>query len=322
MSRILTGIQSSGRPHLGNLLGAIIPAIKMSEEPNNESFFFIADLHSLTSLKDAGKRKEYVNSIAAAWLAFGFNANKNVFWRQSQVPAHTELAWYLNCVTPFPMLSNSVTFKDKIEKLSDVNVGLFTYPVLQAADILLYNADFVPVGKDQQQNLEISRDLATRFNNQFGETFVIPEAKISEEVMIIPGTDGTKMSKSYNNYIDIFLPEKELLKVIKTIKTDSRALEEPKDPETDIVFKLFSLIGTSEETEILRKKYLEGNFGYGHAKQALQEIILEKYAEPRRIYNYYIDNEKELNEILMTGEKKAREISSIVLNKVKEKLGF
>ena len=322
MSRILTGIQSSGRPHLGNLLGAIIPAIKMSERPENESFFFIADLHSLTTLKDGEKRKEHVNSIAAAWLAFGFDAEKNVFWRQSKVAAHTELAWYLNCIAPFPMLSNAVTFKEKAEKLSDINVGLFTYPVLQAADILLYDADYVPVGKDQQQNLEISRDLASMFNRQFGETFVVPEAKINEEVMTVPGTDGAKMSKSYNNYIDIFLPEKELLKVIKTIKTDSKQLEEPKDPDTDIVFKLFSLIADTEETKGLRQKYLEGNFGYGHAKQALYELILKKYTSQREIFNSYMENTRELENILVKGEEKAREISAVVLNKVKSKLGF
>jgi tryptophanyl-tRNA synthetase len=322
MSRILTGIQSSGQPHLGNLLGAILPAIEMSNEPGNESFFFIADMHSLTTIKDGGLRRQYVQAVAAAWLACGFDADKNTFWRQSHVPAHAELAWLLNCFTPYPMLANATAFKEKSEKLSDVNVGLFTYPVLQAADILLYDADFVPVGKDQQQNLEITRDLAEKFNTRYGETFVVPKAKISEEVMTIPGTDGQKMSKSYHNYIDVFLPEKDLLKAIKTIKTDSTPLEEPKNPNTDITFKLFSLIAEAEKTEALREKYEAGNFGYGHAKQALYEVVIEKFAEPRRLFDYYLKNLPELERELQKGEEKANLIANRTLAKVKEKLGF
>ena len=325
MSRILTGIQSSGRPHLGNLLGAILPAIELANQPENESFFFIADLHSLTSLKDGAKRREYTYAVAAAWLACGFDATKNTFWRQSRVPAHTELAWHLNCFAPFPMLFNATTFKEKSENLADVNVGLFAYPVLQAADILLYDADFVPVGKDQQQHLEITRDLARSFNFQYGEAvFVVPEARIDEAVKVIPGTDGIdrKMSKSYHNYIDIFLPEKELLKVIKTIKTDSTPLEEPKNPEIDVTFKLFSLVATPEQTATLREKYLAGGFGYGHAKQALFEVLLDKFAEPRRIFNHYLENLPELEKILQQGEEKARDISGKTLQRVREKLGF
>ena len=210
--RILTGIQASGRPHLGNILGAIRPAIKLSKNPANDSFLFIADLHTLTSLKDGKVLKENTYAIAAAWLACGFDADKNYFYRQSRLAGyHTELMWYLNCFTPFPMLANATSFKDKSEKLSDVNVGLFTYPVLQAADIMLYDANLVPVGKDQRQHLEMSRDLGNAFNRQYGDnTLVIPEAKIDEAVMTIPGIDGQKMSKSLNNYIDIFLPENEL----------------------------------------------------------------------------------------------------------------
>ncbi|MFM7859697.1 MAG: tryptophan--tRNA ligase, partial [Flammeovirgaceae bacterium] len=209
MSRILTGIQSSGRPHLGNLLGAIIPAIKLSQQSGNESFFFIADLHSLTTIKDARQRIENVNAVAAAWLAFGFDTEKNLLYRQSRIPEVCELAWYLSCFTPFPMLANAHSFKDKSERLADVNAGLFTYPVLMTADIILYDAHFVPVGKDQRQHLEMARDIATSFNNLYGETFVVPEALIEESVMTIPGTDGQKMSKSYGNIIDIFLPDKE-----------------------------------------------------------------------------------------------------------------
>ncbi|HLT74592.1 MAG TPA: tryptophan--tRNA ligase, partial [Ohtaekwangia sp.] len=263
MARILTGIQSSGRPHLGNLLGAIIPAIELSKRPGNESFFFIADLHSLTTIKDSETRTNNVRAVAAAWLAFGFDIEKNYLYRQSRIPEVCELTWYLNCLTPFPMLANAHSFKDKSEKLSDVNAGLFTYPVLMTADIILYDAHFVPVGKDQRQHLEIARDIATAFNNQYGETFVVPEAKIEETVMTIPGTDGQKMSKSYGNIIDIFLPEKELLKQIKTIITDSTPLEEPKNPDTDNVFAIYSLLATPEQKQALREKYLAGNYGYG-----------------------------------------------------------
>ncbi|HTE34589.1 MAG TPA: tryptophan--tRNA ligase, partial [Chryseolinea sp.] len=236
MARILTGIQSSGKPHLGNLLGAIIPAIQLSRTPGNESFFFIADLHSLTSIKDAKTRVENVQSVAAAWLAFGFDIEKNFLYRQSRIPEVCELTWYLSCITPFPMLANAHSFKDKAERLSDVNAGLFTYPVLMTADILLYDANFVPVGKDQRQHLEMARDIATTFNGLYGETFVVPEPKIEDAVMTIPGTDGQKMSKSYGNIIDIFLSDKALWQQIKSIKTDSTPIELPKDPTQDNVF--------------------------------------------------------------------------------------
>lgn len=322
MSRILTGIQSSGRPHLGNILGAIQPAIALSEKPDNESFFFIADLHSLTTIKDGEKRKEYTYAVAAAWLAFGFNTEKNVFWRQSRVPAHTELAWHLSCFTPYPMLANATSFKDKSEKLSDVNAGLFTYPVLQAADILLYDANFVPVGKDQQQHLEMTRDMATAFNRHYGEVLVLPEARIDENVMTIPGIDGQKMSKSYNNYIDIFLPEKQLRKVVMSIVTDSTPLEAPKNPDTDNVFRLYALLANPEETAALREKYLAGNYGYGHAKQELFELLVRKYAREREIFTYYMNNLPELEKRLEEGEIKARHIAEGVLQRVRAKLGF
>lgn len=322
MARILTGIQSSGRPHLGNLLGAIIPAIELSKNEKNESFFFIADLHSLTTIKDGEKRKEYTFAVAAAWLACGFDTTKNTFWRQSQVPAHTELAWHLSCFTPFPMLANAHSFKDKSERLADVNAGLFTYPVLQAADILLYDANFVPVGKDQQQHLEMTRDLANAFNRQYGDIFVVPEAKISEEVMIIPGTDGQKMSKSYNNTIDIFLPDKELKKQVLSIVTDSTPLEEPKNPDTCNVFKIYALLATPTQIAEMREKYLGGNYGYGHAKTALFELIKERFAKERQIFDYYMAHLPELNSKLEEGENKAKIVSQNTLDKVRSKLGF
>jgi len=322
MTRILTGIQSSGRPHLGNLLGAIIPAIKLSKDPNNESFFFIADLHSLTSIKDSKTRVEHVRAVAAAWLAFGFDVEKNFLYRQSRIPEVCELTWYLNCFTPFPMLANAHSFKEKSDRLADVNAGLFTYPVLMTADIILYDAEIVPVGKDQKQHLEITRDIATAFNNQYGQTFVVPEAKIEEQVMTIPGTDGQKMSKSYGNIIDIFLPDKELLKQIKSIISDSTPLEQPKDPSKDTTFTLYSLLATPEQREAMRQKYLAGNYGYGHAKQELYELILEKFAEERKAFAFYYNNPEELEKKLTQGEEKARVIAHSVLSRVRKHLGY
>jgi tryptophanyl-tRNA synthetase len=322
MTRILTGIQSSGRPHLGNLLGAIIPAIKLSKQSGNDSFFFIADLHSLTTIKDAKTRVDNVNAVAAAWLAFGFDVERNYLYRQSRIPEVCELAWYLNCFAPFPMLANAHSFKDKADRLSDVNAGLFTYPVLMTADIILYNANIVPVGKDQRQHVEMARDIATAFNNQYGETFVIPEVKIEEEVMTIPGTDGQKMSKSYGNIIDIFLPEKELLKTIKSIVSDSTALEAPKNPDQDTTFKIYSLLASPDQIAELRKKYLAGNFGYGHAKQELYDLIIQKFAKERELFNFYFTNPDELDKKLKQGEDKARIIANETLKKVRTKIGF
>ncbi len=322
MARILTGIQSSGKPHLGNLLGAIIPAIKLSEQAGNDSFFFIADLHSLTTIKDAETRTANVRAVAAAWLAFGFDIEKNYLYRQSRIPEVCELTWYLSCLTPFPMLANAHSFKDKSERLSDVNAGLFTYPVLMTADIILYDANFVPVGKDQKQHLEMARDIATAFNNLYGETFVVPEPKIAEEVMTIPGTDGQKMSKSYGNIIDIFLPDKELRKQVLSIVTDSTPLEEPKNPDTDNVYAIYSLMATEEQKASMRAKYLAGNYGYGHAKQELFELIISKYKQEREAYNFYMSNLSELDKRLEQGEAKARVVAHAVLDRVRKKLGF
>lgn len=322
MSRILTGIQSSGKPHLGNLLGAIIPAIELSKKTGNDSFLFIADLHSLTTIKDAEERIENVRAVAAAWIAFGFDVDKNCFYRQSRIPEVCELTWYLSCFTPYPMLANAHSFKDKADRLADVNAGLFNYPVLMTSDIVMYDAEFVPVGKDQQQHLEIARDIATSFNARYGETFVIPEAKIDDSIMTIPGTDGQKMSKSYNNTIDIFLPDNDLKKQILSIVTDSTPLEEPKNPNTDNVFGLYKLLGTEEQTEALRQKYLAGNFGYGHAKQALFELIIEKFKKERETFNYYMNNPDELEKKLEQGEDKARIVAQEVLSRVRKKLGY
>jgi len=322
MARILTGIQSSGRPHLGNLLGAIIPAIRLSQQPGNESFFFIADLHSLTTIKDAAQRVANVNAVAAAWLAFGFDVDKNLLYRQSRIPEVCELTWYLNCITPFPMLANAHSFKDKSDRLADVNAGLFTYPVLMTADIILYDANYVPVGKDQRQHLEMARDIANSFNVMYGETFVLPEASIQEEVMTVPGTDGQKMSKSYGNIIDIFLPDKELRKQIMSIVTDSTPIEAPKNTDTDNVFAIYKLIATDKQTESLKQKYHAGNYGYGHAKQELFELIINKYSRERELFNHYMNNLGDLEKQLEHSEEKARIIARTLLQKVRKKLGY
>jgi tryptophanyl-tRNA synthetase len=322
MAKILTGIQSTGTPHLGNLLGAILPAIQMAKNPDNESFLFIADLHSITQIKNGAELRQNTYSVAAAWLACGLDTNRVVFYRQSDVTETTELAWYLSCFFPFQRLTLAHSFKDKADRLDDVNAGLFSYPMLMAADILLYDANFVPVGKDQLQHIEITRDVASKFNHQIGETFVLPEAKIDEQIMIIPGTDGQKMSKSRNNFINIFVDDKSLLKQIKSIETDSTPLEEPKNPDSCNVFALYKLIGSEEEIADLRAKYEAGNYGYGHAKQALYDLMVVKFASEREKYNYYINNLEEVDKLLLEGASKARKVAQGVLTRVREKLGY
>jgi len=322
MTRVLTGIQSSGKPHLGNILGAIQPAINLSKTQKEESLLFIADLHSLTTIKDPKERQENTKAVAAAWLAFGLDTNKSIFYRQSKVTEVCELAWYLNCLTPYPMLANAHSFKDKSDRLSDVNSGLFTYPVLMAADILLYDANIVPVGKDQKQHLEITRDIAKIFNNQYGETFVMPEARIDEHLMTIPGTDGQKMSKSYGNIIDLFLPEKKLKKNVMGIITDSTPLEEPKDPDICNVFNIYKTIANEEQIAQMRKNYTGGNFGYGHAKTELFELLLTNFSEERKLYNHYMDNEEELERALIEGENKAKDIAQAVLTRARKNIGY
>ncbi len=320
MSRVLTGIQSSGVPHLGNILGAIEPAIELSK--NNESLFFIADLHALTTIKQASKLKYNSLHTAAAWLACGLNTKNSIFYRQSDVKQVTELMWYLNCITPYPMLANAHSFKDKMNRLSDVNAGLFTYPVLMAADIILYDANVVPVGKDQLQHLEMTRDLAGKFNHVFGETFIIPEISINDNTMIIPGTNGHKMSKSYNNCINVFLPEKLLKKQVMSILTDSKSLEEKKDPLKCNIYNIYKMIATNEEQEKLKAKYLNGGYGYGHAKTELLDLILNRYKSQRATFNKLINDPHYIEEELQKGAKRAREIAEHVISRVKSKLGL
>ena len=322
MARILTGIQSTGTPHLGNLLGAIIPAIELSRDPKNESFFFIADLHSFTTIRDPKLIRENTYATAAAWLSFGFDTEKNLFYRQSDVSEVCELNWYLNCFAPFNRLKLAHSFKEKSDRTNDVNSGLFTYPVLMAADILLYDANIVPVGKDQLQHLEITRDIASRINHIFPGTLILPEVKIDENVMLIPGTDGQKMSKSYNNIIDIFLSEKKLRKQIMGIKTDSIPIEKPKNPDRCNVFKIFKLLASKEQSEKLKAKYIEGNFGYGEAKKELFNLVCKKYKNERVKYNYFMENKEILDLELSKGAKKARQIAIQVLSRVRSNIGY
>jgi tryptophanyl-tRNA synthetase len=322
MSRILTGIQSTGTPHLGNLLGAIIPAIEMSKNNDNESFLFIADMHSLTQIKNGAELRENTYSVAATWLAFGLDVEKTVFYRQSDVPEVAELSWYLSCFYPYQRLMLAHSFKDKADRLSDVNSGLFTYPMLMAADILLYDAEKVPVGKDQMQHIEMTRDVAGRFNHQMGETLVLPEVIIQKDSMLIPGTDGEKMSKSRNNTINLFLTDKQLRKQIMGIETDSTPLEEPKNPDTCNAFALYKLLASDTQITDMKVNYLAGNYGYGHAKQALFELICEKFKLERERYNYFMENKSEIDAQLKIGAEKARKVAQVVLKRVRDKVGY
>ncbi|WP_343635165.1 tryptophan--tRNA ligase [Fluviicola sp.] len=322
MARVLTGIQSTGTPHLGNLLGAILPAIEMAKDQQNDSFLFIANLHTLTQIKDAELMRENTYSTAAVWLACGLDPELTTFYRQSDVAEVTELMWHLLCFFPYQRLTLAHSFKDKADYLSDVNAGLFTYPILMAADILLYDAEVVPVGKDQQQHLEISRDVAVKFNLKMGETFVLPDAKINEATQIIPGTDGEKMSKSRNNTINIFLPEKQLKKQVMSIVTDSKGLEEPKDPDTCHIFRLYELLASPSEIKTMRANYLGGNYGYGHAKNSLLELILTKFSTEREKYDALMADKSQIDKALEIGASKARTIAQETLKRVRSKVGY
>ncbi|WP_282054040.1 tryptophan--tRNA ligase [Maribacter luteus] len=322
MARILTGVQSTGVPHFGNIMGAILPAIQMAQDPKNESFLFIADMHSLTQIKNGEELRNNTYAVAATWLACGLDINKTVFYRQSDVPQTTELSWYLSCFFPYQRLTLAHSFKDKAGRLEDVNAGLFTYPMLMAADILLYDAEYVPVGKDQLQHLEITRDVAARFHSKLGETFIMPEAKIQDNAMIIPGTDGKKMSKSSGNLINLFQTDKKLRKQIMGIETDSTPMEDPKNPDTDNVFALYKIIASDSQIEEMRANYLGGNYGYGHAKQALYEVLLERFGEIREKYDYYINHLEEVDKALDLGAVKARKVADDVILRVRTKLGY
>lgn len=322
MARILTGVQSTGVPHMGNVLGAIQPAIKMAENDENESFLFIADLHSLTQIKDGDVMRDNTYATAAAWLACGLDTDKTIFYRQSDVPQTSELSWYLSCFFPYQRLTLAHSFKDKADRLDDVNAGLFTYPMLMAADILLYDAEFVPVGKDQKQHIEMTRTVAEKFNNQMGETFVLPEESIQEDTMLVPGTDGTKMSKSKGNTINFFLPKKQLKKQIFSIVTDSTPLEDPKDPDVCNAYKIYAFLANESQIATMRENYAAGGWGFGHTKKAILELILENYADVRERFDYYMENKEELDAILQKGAEKAALVANGVLKRVRSKIGY
>ena len=323
MARILTGVQSTGVPHLGNLLGAILPAVHMANQPGNDSFLFIADLHSFTTIRDPELLRENTHATAAAWLACGYDTDQGVFYRQSDVPEVTELAWYLGCFMPYSRLQLAHSFKDKADRLEQVNGGLFYYPVLMAADILLYDSHIVPVGKDQKQHLEFTRDMAEAMNRAYGEdTLVVPEAKIDEQVMTIPGIDGQKMSKSYNNTIVLFQDDKALKKQIMAIETDSTPLEAPKNPDVSTIFRLYALVASPEQTAAMRNNYLAGNYGYGHAKKELLELLMTRFAKERETFTHYMNHRDELDSKLAEGAAKAREVASGVLDRVRKKIGY
>ncbi len=321
MSRVLTGIQSSGKPHLGNILGAILPAIELADAQKEPAYFFIADLHALTTIRNKDLLREYTYAVAASWIACGLDTERHVFFRQSEVPEVCELAWYLGCLTPYPMLANAHSFKEKSSNLAEVSAGLFTYPILMAADILLYQADLVPVGKDQKQHLEITRDVAGIFNRIYGETFKLPEPVFKDEVMVLPGIDGRKMSKSYNNTIDPFVEPKALEKCIRQIITDSTPVEAPKDPEKCTVFKLYSVVAPPQAVEDLRQQYLQGGLGYGQAKQRLFEVLNERFARQRERYQELIRDKNRLETILRQGAEKARSTATATLRIVRERIG-
>ena len=322
LKRMLTGVQSTGVPHLGNILGAIIPAIDFSKKENIETFLFIADFHSLTQIKNSEELKRNTLSTAAAWLACGLNPNKTIFYRQSDVPQVSELAWYLSCFFPFNRLSLAHSFKDKKDRLDDVNAGLFNYPMLMAADILMYDADVVPVGKDNLQHLEITRNVANRFHNIFGNTFTLPVEHLQDEAKLVTGTDGAKMSKSKNNIIDIFAEEKVLKKQIMSIKTDSKGIEDAKDWRNCNLFKIYALLAKKNEIECMKKNYELGGYGYGHAKNELFDLILKKYSVERDKFQHYISNPDEVEKILKAGATKANATANKVLNRVRKKLGY
>lgn len=323
MARILTGIQSTGTPHLGNILGAIKPAIDLANNPLNDSFLFIADLHSLTQIKDGERLRNNTYAVAATWMACGLDTSRSVFYRQSDVPEVTELAWYLQCMFPYSRMTLAHSFKDKSDRLEDVNAGLFSYPMLMAADILLYDAEKVPVGKDQMQHLEMTRDVASRFNHKFGETLVLPEVLTSELTMYVPGTDGGKMSKSLDNTINIFDDAATLKKVInKQLVTDATSLEDPKDPDSAVVYKLYKLIASESDAQKMAIALRAGGYGWGHAKKALLEALVDGFATERARYNELMSNREEIDVALAQGAKHARIVASEVLSRVRGKIGY
>jgi tryptophanyl-tRNA synthetase len=329
-TRVLTGITTSGTPHLGNYVGAIRPAIQASLEKNVDAFFFLADYHALIKCEDPDRIARSRLEIAATWLASGLDPERVTFYRQSDIPEIPELCWMLTCVTAKGLMNRAHAYKASVDQNiaksvdpdDGINMGLFSYPILMAADILLYDAEQVPVGKDQLQHLEMARDVGARFNHLMGDVFVLPDAKLQEETMYVPGTDGQKMSKSRGNIIDIFQADKALRKQIMQIETDSTPLEEPKNPDTCNVFAIYKLIANTDQVTEMRSLYEARNYGYGHAKQALYELVLERFKTERSQYQYYMSHLDEVDQKLKAGALKAQTKAKEVLGRVRERLGF
>ena len=320
--RVLTGVQSSGTLHIGNYFGAMRPCIEAQKDESSDRFYFIANFHALTQLPEPALLRQRIWDVAVDFIACGIDPEKTVFFRQSDVPQVQELAWMLSCLTPMGLLERCHSYKDKLAHGQEANHGLFAYPVLMAADILLYDSTHVPVGKDQKQHLEVTRDIAIRFNNRYGETFVVPEPIISEDVAVIPGIDGQKMSKSYGNAIEIFGEGKAIRSRFMKIVTDSTPMEAPKNPDTCNIFKLFKLMATPEEQEELRARYLAGGMGYGHAKQALYEKYIEYFAPMRERRKQLLENPKEVEDILQYGAERARKVAQATLTRARIAVGL
>ena len=318
--RVLSGIQPSGKAHLGNYFAMMRPAVESQGE--GDTFLFIADLHALTVSPDPEALRERTRNVAVDFLACGLDPAKTVFFRHSDIPEVVELTWILSCLTPMGLLERCHSYKDKIANGIKPNHGLFSYPVLMAADILLYKADTIPVGKDQKQHVEVTRDIAQRFNNRYGEILVLPEPRIREDVAVVPGTDGRKMSKSYDNTIELFEDPKPMEKKVMRIVTDSKALEEPKDPDACPVFALYKLVASPAETAEMAEKYRAGGYGYGHAKKELARALLE-YLEPMRKRRAELLNDVgEIERILLDGAKRAKAVAKTTMEEVRDAVGL
>ena len=318
--RVLSGIQPSGRLHIGNYFGAMKQHLELQH--NHEGFYFIAEYHALTSNPAPEDLHERVFAVAADYLALGLNPEKTVFWRQSDVPEVIELEWLLSCITPVGLMQRCVSYKDKVAQGLSPNHGLFSYPLLQVADILAFNSEIVPVGADQKQHIEITRDIAQRFNNTYGELFVIPKEHIVESVAVVPGLDGRKMSKSYNNTIEIFEPEKSVRKKIMRIQTDSTPVEEPKDPDKCNIFALLKLVADESEIKDWAQRYRNGGMGYGDAKKRLAELMLEHFRPYREKREEIGKDTDYIRKVLKDGADRARDVAHDTLEKARYAVGL
>ncbi|AQT68979.1 Tryptophan--tRNA ligase [Anaerohalosphaera lusitana] len=318
--RVLSGIQPSGKLHIGNFFGAMRQHLQL--QADNEGFYFIADYHALTTNPQADELRQRCLDVAMDYLALGLDPEKTVFWRQSDVPEVTELAWILSCVTPMGLLQRCTSYKDKVAQGLSPNHGLFAYPVLQAADIVAFDSECVPVGQDQKQHIEVTRDIAQRFNNMYGEVFVLPDEHILESVAVVPGVDGRKMSKSYDNTIEIFEPENKVKKKVMRIKTDSTPVEEPKDPDQCSIFAMLKLVAEKDELAEWREKYEKGGTGYGTVKKRVVELLHDYFRPYRNKRAELEDNQDYVKKVLADGAERARAVARTTLDKVRDAVGM